>query len=697
MGLSMNRIMMLVFISLCLGFKLYSQWQPVNGPDGGTVNCLNKEDSGWLVGLDEGGVYKSIDNGLNWVSLGLDNDAISSIQVIGEHIFAVGYGQLFLTTNDGQSWQRLASNISAVSAVTISKGYIFMGTYTADIQTGYHGELYLSSDSGATWQPQNIPSAGMFSIYVEGSTVFVFTSKGLYRSINFGASWQLLNQGTSVPLNTNSFLATSKYLFAVASNMLYSCSASDSSWKPTAWDSTKQIGLTTVENDTIVILSQGWIFSSSDNGVSWIKNQVILPDNNVRTMLIDNSAIMLGIDRNGVLVSFNRGSSWNFVKSGLKKISVSSFESDDSALYAATSGGFYYSKDGGASWQFWNIGYDGSGINKIKTINSTDSSGSFLLMATQGGLFKTSMVGNSWKLVSPQSMGSVMSLAVNGGKIYAGTGGITGNGVYISTNQGTSWYPYNKGLNSYGSYGYKTISAFSFSNDTILLGSYEGVYESAIDNISWNLLTQNFPEVYSITNYAGLTYIGSGGGAICGSFSTGTWNAITGAVTYCVKAIGQSVFVCGWGQGVFLSSDGGMTWNTINTGLTDYYNSDITLYKNELFVTTFSSGVWKRDISEVLKVDSHASTDPNRFSLEQNYPNPFNPTTVIRYSLPLNGFVTLKVFDVLGREVKTVVNEREITGTHSATFDGSLLSSGVYFYRLQLESYVQTKKLILIR
>jgi len=92
------------------------------------------------------------------------------------------------------------------------------------------------------------------------------------------------------------------------------------------------------------------------------------------------------------------------------------------------------------------------------------------------------------------------------------------------------------------------------------------------------------------------------------------------------------------------------------------------------------------------------SLTPERFSLAQNYPNPFNPSTIISYSLPNTNFVTLKVYDITGREVQTLVNGSQELGTHSVNFNASMFSSGIYFYQLIIgKDFVDTKKMLFIR
>ena len=105
------------------------------------------------------------------------------------------------------------------------------------------------------------------------------------------------------------------------------------------------------------------------------------------------------------------------------------------------------------------------------------------------------------------------------------------------------------------------------------------------------------------------------------------------------------------------------------------------------------------------EVDENNETfSPTKFSLEQNYPNPFNPSTTIKYSLSVvetrggvSQHVTLKVYDILGREVATLVNQKQNPGNYKVTFDATNLPSGVYVYRMQSGNFTSSKKLILLR
>ncbi|MDF1612271.1 multicopper oxidase domain-containing protein [Stygiobacter electus] len=102
-------------------------------------------------------------------------------------------------------------------------------------------------------------------------------------------------------------------------------------------------------------------------------------------------------------------------------------------------------------------------------------------------------------------------------------------------------------------------------------------------------------------------------------------------------------------------------------------------------------------VTNPTKINENESIFPNKFSLEQNYPNPFNPTTKIKFSLPTNSHVKLTVFDILGKAVYTLINEYKDAGTYEVEFNASNLYTGVYFYQLSANNYVETKKFVLIK
>ena len=108
-------------------------------------------------------------------------------------------------------------------------------------------------------------------------------------------------------------------------------------------------------------------------------------------------------------------------------------------------------------------------------------------------------------------------------------------------------------------------------------------------------------------------------------------------------------------------------------------------------------GAYENSLGNPVGVEENLSVHPTEYSLYQNYPNPFNPSTTIKYAVPKLSFVTIKIYDLLGSEVATLVNEEKPVGTYELNWNAANLPSGVYFYRLQAGSFVETKKMILIK
>jgi len=255
---------------------------------------------------------------------------------------------------------------------------------------------------------------------------------------------------------------------------------------------------------------------------------------------------------------------------------------------------------------------------------------------------------------------TIRCLATSGTNLLAGTWG----GVFLSTNNGASWTQLNTGLLD------TNVTALAVSGTNLFAGSS--------------------------THYSG----GVGGVFLSTNNGTSWTQASTGLTNTDAHALavsGTNLFV-GTGGGVFLSTNNGTSWTEVNAGLLDTNVTALAISGANLFAGTYGHGVWRRPLSEMItSVDPGVRMVPDEFALSQNYPNPFNPSTTIRYELPHASRVSLKVYNTLGQEVATLVNETKSAGVYTVQFDAANLASGVYFYRLQAGDFVEVMKLVLLR
>jgi hypothetical protein len=154
------------------------------------------------------------------------------------------------------------------------------------------------------------------------------------------------------------------------------------------------------------------------------------------------------------------------------------------------------------------------------------------------------------------------------------------------------------------------------------------------------------------------------------------------------------------GLGRFGDFDIQLTANTAHTFVPNW--TDITNTELMVLVDIGNDGTIDDTLSLINKVtgigdDQGSLLEPTSYNLAQNYPNPFNPVTSIKYSIKVAGLVSIKVYDILGNEVATLVNEEKVQGVYSVTFDASHLSSGVYFYKINSGNYSEVKKMVFIK
>jgi hypothetical protein len=196
-------------------------------------------------------------------------------------------------------------------------------------------------------------------------------------------------------------------------------------------------------------------------------------------------------------------------------------------------------------------------------------------------------------------------------------------------------------------------------------------------------------------------YAGGSGGVFLSSNNGTSWTAVntglTNTIVHAIAVSGADIYA-GTDGGVFLSTNNGANWTAVSTGMSNASIHTFAVSGTNLYAAGPDRGLWKRPLSEMVTLVESTPIDiPKQYSLGQNYPNPFNPSTTISFNLPSRSSVTLKIYDMLGKEIASLVNEELPPGAYSRTWNASGISSGVYFYHLKAGAFTETKRLILLR
>jgi len=180
----------------------------------------------------------------------------------------------------------------------------------------------------------------------------------------------------------------------------------------------------------------------------------------------------------------------------------------------------------------------------------------------------------------------------------------------------------------------------------------------------------------------------------------GSWTRINNGLTNRkIRALhtNSNKIFAGTDAGLFVTTNNGSSWLPLNNGFTNLYITSIISNATYLFAGTRGSGIWKIPLSEILTDIKNYPDNPVTFYLYQNYPNPFNPVTHLKFGITESRFVSLKVYDLLGKEVSELVNEKLSPGSYEFEFNGSGLSSGIYFYKLEAGNFSETRRMILLK
>jgi len=344
-----------------------------------------------------------------------------------------------------------------------------------------------------------------------------------------------------------------------------------------------------------------------------------------------------------------------------------------------------------ASWQYLNMQRSTNGGNNFTTITPPNSNNtafiapfksffanSSIIYAGRDKIFKSTNSGNNWIATNnnnPLDGNPAIAMEISyqtSDKIYVATApfSTTQGNIFKTTNGGTNWVNITGVLPDL----FPSDIAVDPFDDSVVYVTFYGfgsghIFKSTDSGNNWTDISDNLPDIPAPAVIVDPNNI-------------------------------NHVYV-GTDIGVFVSTNAGGNWQDFNEGLPDAVQAmdlNYTAANNVIRVMTHGNGAYERKfISQIISHSEDGQNSISDFKLEQNYPNPFNPTTNVEFQIADRGFVSLKVYDVLGNEVTTLINNELSSGIHKVEFDGTGLPSGTYFYRLETDNYLETKKMVLLK
>jgi len=372
---------------------------------------------------------------------------------------------------------------------------------------------------------------------------------------------------------------------------------------------------------------------------------------------------------------------WVNVSNGIGNKQVYSLVNTGSVLFAGTFNyGLYLSSDNGNNWTTAGTGL----YNRI--VYSLTNFGGYLYAGTDLGVWRTSNNGAYWSVTSINN-NTVYSLAANQSRVFAG---LHLSGLFYSSG-GTGWF--------ISSLGATDIKAITLNGNFILAGAGNnaGVHVSNNNGNNWTASSLNNKSIYALALNGSKAYAGTGSGIYRSVDSGYTWTqtSVNNELIQSLAVIGENVFAGSETNGVYFSSNNGLNWSQINDGLGSIGIYSLYIFNNYIFAGASVNSVYRRPLSELTGIS--AVETPRGFSLSQNYPNPFNSSSKIYFQIAKQGNIKIAVYDISGKEIMILVNQTFQPGSYETYFDGSQLTSGVYFYKLFADGFTETRKMIMIK
>ncbi|MFZ1289660.1 MAG: YCF48-related protein [Melioribacteraceae bacterium] len=712
---------MKLYFTLILSFIItqtnFSQsgWKKQFGSTSENLNSVyfTNNEKGTIIG-ENGTILFTEDGGSNWVikPSGTTNNLTSISFVDSNNGFIVGEGKTFLITGDGgKYWSNLSDKIPLSFASVSFK----------DSQYGFAVErvvydsakVFKTSDGGLNWNKiSQINDKLFFPFLIKYLTNNIIIIAGdqvgsavIYKSVNGGLTWILKyfsgrsNSGrgynkTQFINSTTGFLLANHGMTSQYYADFYKTIDAGTIWiKFSNQNLGKCQSFYMIDEYIGFALGNSSIYKTENGGSKWQKlfnakeqlNDVFFTnaDNGI---IVGNSGIILRTTTGGVKEELSK---WEIQSSGITTNFKRVFLVNKNLGYCV-SNELLKSTDIENNWfktNFWMSGY----LNDydIDIWFSDEQNG---IISAYIYIYLTTDGGNSWQETKTSDHLFGAFCTDNLHRIVVGWGGtikytLDSGNVWNSANSGT----YNHLRDVY--FVNKDIGYVVGDKGTILRTEDKGITWSALESLTTNQLSG----VYFTNAEEGIA-IGTNGTILKTENSGEAWE-IRNSGTYSDL---NSVFFKDKNNGIIVGElgvilrtiDGGENWHIEESGINNsLYGVGI---KDSIELAVGDNGKILRNIFKKEITDTNTII-PTEYFLEQNYPNPFNPGTTIEYSIPQKSQVTIKVYDLLGREITTLINEEKPAGNYFVKFDGGSLTSGVYFYRLQSNSFSQTRKLLLLK
>lgn len=662
--------------------------QQCDGPQDIRSVFFIDQQTGYLCGdefFSDSKVMKTTNSGNNWIHI---SEPILIYRGIWNSIYFINaltgflgghFGnQILKTTNSGINWFRVLSNVGNTGSLIYSFDFLNAQTgfaVTSAWNTGvdvFSSFVLKTTNSGTNWfinYSYISPTSNLNEFYkikfTDNNTGYITTKKDtIFKTTNEGMNWfKFVIGGKNNNMSHRSvfFIDNNTGFVTSNSNFINKTTNGGIDWTYRYFNTSFGVSIGAVyfssSNTGIIVGDNGRIFRTSNAGDNWIANALVNANRfNDITFTGNNTGFIVGANRT-ILKSTDKGSTWN-------NLIIDS-----------------------------NLNYN---FKQIEFLNNETG----YLSSSDLHLLKTTNSGSNWNLIFSDSISqellNIYFPTVSNGYLIDNYGII-----YSTTNAGLSWSNNANPFLLTGTSGYFIDSNTVYAADNI----FPSIYKTTNRGLDWTTVYQstlNFiKDFYFLNNDKGFA-VGTGGTIVMTIDQGNNWSVINSGITTDLLSVtfvdSLKGFISGKNGKLLKTSDGGLNWysqisNTGNNLNKIYFTSKDTGYvvgDNGVIIKTITSG-------ELTKIFYKNESILSNFILKQNYPNPFNPITIINYQLTMFSDVKLKVFDVLGNEVATLVNKKQNAGSYSVTFDGTNLSSGIYFYRLIAGSYIDTKKLLLIR